>query len=165
MRLFVLLLIATAAAAAPATLGAEPRTDFVVGAGWVAFTDFPSPGVTTTEQFVVSAHADPDGSNAGGSMILHSPFGDQRAVVTCLFVASDVAVVGGRITSGFTYLGLSVSHLAFLIRDNGEGQGAPDAASGYINITRPPGFDPCANVLGRPIPFDVVRGNFVVNDA
>lgn len=163
MRFLVLFLVAAVAAAVPAAVGAEPGSDFVVGAGDVAFTDFPSPGVTTAERFVVSAHADADGQNAHGSMILNSPLGDQRAVVTCLVVIGDTVVVGGTITSGFSYMGLSISHLAFLVKDNGEGQGAPDLASGYSFITRPPGFDPCAATVGAPIPYDV-SGNFVVND-
>ena len=167
MSRLAVLTVALIALAIPGTVAGEPPHDFVTGSGWVAYTDFPSPGVTTTEQQVVSAHSGPNGENPQGTMILHSPLGDQRANVTCLVVAGNIAVVGGEITSGFTYLGQRVKYLVYLVQDNGQGRDAPDIAAGYIflDIPRPPGFEPCTPVLGAPIVYDVVRGNYVVNDA
>jgi hypothetical protein len=167
MRRIPLLLGAAAALAIPAVVAAEPPHDSVTGSGWVAFTDFPSAGVTTTEQQIISAHSGPNGEDAEGTMILHSPFGDQRVNVTCLVVTGNTAIVGGEITSGFIYLGQRMKYLVALIQDNGQGRYAPDLASGYIfrDIPRPPGFEPCTPVAGAPIVYDVVRGNYVVNDA
>src|SRR6266446_5655389 len=105
MPRLALLTVALIALAIPGTVAGEPPQDFVTGSGWVAYTDFPSPGVTTTEQQIVSAHSGPNGESPQGTMILHSPLGDQRANVTCRVVAGNVAVVGGEITSGFTYQG------------------------------------------------------------
>jgi hypothetical protein len=165
VRTLLLLLVVAVAAAAPATLAAQPPHDSVTGAGEVSFTDFPSPGITTVEQDIVAAFSGPNGEVPHGTLILHSVFGDQRAEVTCLHVVGNTAVVGGLIVSGGTYLGLPVTHLELTVQDNGEGTGAPDTATGYIFINRPPGFDPCTPVLGFPAVYDVVRGNFVVNDA
>jgi hypothetical protein len=167
MRRLALLLGAAAALAIPVGVAAEPPHDSVTGSGWVAYTDFPSPGVTTTEQQIVSARSGPNGEHPEGTMILHSEFGDQRADVTCMVVAGNVAIVGGEITSGFIYQGVRMKHLVFLIQDNGHGHDARDTASGYIfrDIPRPPGFEPCTPVLGAPIGNEVVRGNYVVNDA
>ena len=165
MKTLSLLFVVLAAALVPATVAAEPPQDFVTGSGWISYFDFPTAGETTVEQNAVSAHAGPLGEDPHGTLLLHSPFGDQRATVTCLHVTGSKAVVGGEITSGGTYLGLPVTHLELTIEDNGSGRGAPDTAVGFIFVNRPPGFDPCTPVLGFPPIYDVVRGNFVVNDA
>src|SRR6266699_5422113 len=94
-RTLSVLLVAGAAVFAPVTVAAEPPQDFVTGSGWVSYTDFPTPGQTTVEQNIVSAHAGPLGEDPRGTLVLHSQFGDQIATVTCLHVTGDRAVVGG----------------------------------------------------------------------
>jgi hypothetical protein len=165
VKTFSLLIATLVCVLLPATVAAEPPQDFITGAGWISYTDFPVPGQTTFEQNVVSAHAGPHGEDPHGTLILHSEFGDQIAKVTCVHVTGNIAFVGGEITSGGTYLGLPVTHLELTVQDNASGRGAPDTAIGFIYVNRPPGFDPCTPVEDAPPVFDVVRGNFVVNDA
>ena len=159
-----------AAAAAAAGVMAVPATSApphlsVQGAGWVAFPNFPAQGETTLEHFAVSARLDPDGAPQG-TIVQHSPFGDVHADVTCLVQADERTIyVGGRITRGFTYLGLDVSHLALGIRDNGNGEEVPDLVAGAIFVagpSRPPEFDACGPLVPFPPVFEVVRGDFAV---
>jgi hypothetical protein len=146
--------------------GTAPPPASVEGAGWVVFSDFPGPGQTTEEQLIVSAHIGPDGE-ARGTMLQHSEFGDVRAEVTCLIQVDDnTAYVGGRITRGFEYLGLKVSHVALGIDDNGQGKDPPDlvASAIFVDRPRPPDFDPCTVLRPFPPVFVVARGNYVVGN-
>jgi hypothetical protein len=151
----------TAVAGAPSA----PPPPSVHGAGWIAYTDFPSAGETTVEHLALSARIGPDG-DPQGTIVGHSPFGDSYAEVTCLVQQDEKTVyVGGRITRGFTYLGQEMSHIAFGIEDNGQGRSAPDLVAGAIfraRPDRPPDFDPCARLLPFPPFYAVERGNFVV---
>jgi hypothetical protein len=163
--------VAAVAVAVAGAIGARasdsaPPPAAVEGSGWVAFTNFPSPGETTEEQLIVSARIGPDGE-ARGTMIQHSPFGDVQAEVTCLIeVDANTAYVGGTITRGFEYLGVKVSHLAIGIDDNGQGNDPPDLVAGAIfrDLPRPPDFNPCTVLQPFPPVFVVVRGNYVVGN-
>jgi len=138
--------------------------DRFVGSGKVAFTDFPSPGETTVEKFIVIAHSGPGGEDAHGHILFQSPFLEEKKVakvnVTCLDVDGNVATAGGEFSPPIRYLGLSIRHLNVTVRDNG----SDDTATGlaFIDRERPPGFSPCDVTL--PPDFDVVQGNYVVTD-
>ena len=155
--------VAAAALALVPVGSADPGSLAVTGAGWVTYTNSP-PGETTTELTVISAHLDRSGE-PHGTIVLRSPFGDVRARVTCMLAVGDVAYVGGEIVKGSTYFGGPVTHIAFGIRDNGQGQDPPDLVAGAIFRPRPPEFDPCTFLSAYPPVYAVERGNFVVRGA
>jgi hypothetical protein len=161
MRATAAFAAAVVALAVPATVAAEPSQEFVAGAAWIAYPDFPAPGMTTTEQTIVNAHRSEDGE-VHGNIVVHSPFGDLRAEATCLVVIGNTAVVGGRTTRADVYLGFTFTHLSAKIQDNGEGEDPPDRAISIGWLSRPAEFDPCLATLPFPAAFEAVRGNYVV---
>ena len=142
------------AASASASTGAA-----ISGAAWVTYPDFPTVGATTTELVAISARLLPT-DGASGTIVQRSPFGDVRAQVDCLAVVGGDVYVGGPILAGFEYLGLSVTHLAFGIRDGGSDG---DLVAGAIYVDRPLGFYACTPLTPFPPFFAATPGNFVVS--
>jgi len=142
----------------------------VTGSGKVTFSDFPTPGVNTTEQFAISAHDGPHGPT--GSIVVHSPlYSIDPAVVdvTCILVDGSEARVGGTFQQSFSFLGSQISHFGVVVRDNGSpGDGGPDEIHPveFIDKPRPPTFSPCnlpPQVVNNLFPID--RGNYVLTEA
>jgi hypothetical protein len=155
------------------TAGAAAPQDSVVGSGKLTFADVPEPGLSTTEQQIVSAHSGPSGEDPSGVLKFHSPFLESnkaQAEVTCLVVSGDTAIVGGRFPEPVIYFGLAWRHLLFVIRDNGPRAAGPDQATGFVIDERPPGFSPC-NAVPPPALFPVEalflgeQGDYTVTDA
>jgi hypothetical protein len=155
-------IVAVAAAFASTGHASGPGGDHLTGSGKVAFVDFPSPGVMTVEQIIVSAHSGPAGEDPHGQITVHSPLLAEKAKadVTCLRVTGSHAVAGGEFSPPIQYLGLTIRHVNLVVQDNG----SDDRATGvsFIDRPRPPGFSPC-DIAPPPI-FEVVQGNYVVKD-
>jgi hypothetical protein len=152
------------------TAGAAPPKDSVVGSGKLTFADVPEPGVSTTEQQIVSAHSGPSGEDPSGMLKFHSPFlesNQAQAEVTCLVVSGDTAIVGGRFPEPVIYFGLAYRFFAVVIRDNGPRATGPDQATGVVfrDRERPPGFSPCDPVPPFSVLFPVEQGDYTVTDA
>ena len=144
----------------------------VTGAVKVTFPNFPAPGLSTTEQLVISAHDGPNGPN--GSIVFRSPLSAvpvATADVTCLVVIGSDAWVGGTFSEPFVYGGESgfpastLTHIGVQLRDNGSpGRGVQDGVHPvmFTDRPRPPTFSPCN--LDQPL-FPVEQGDLVVHDA
>jgi hypothetical protein len=141
--------------------------ELVAGSGKVTFADFPSVGVSTTEQFSISAH---DGTHGpSGTIVVNSPLysiNPSVVDVTCIVVDGNEARVGGKFREPFMFLGSQISHFGIVIRDNGSpGNGPPDEIHPveFIDRPRPPTFSPCnlpPQVVNNLFPLD--EGNYVL---
>jgi hypothetical protein len=153
--------LAVSGAPAGAETSAEGR-DVVVGAATVTFPDFPSPGQSTTEAFLVAATSGPSGENARGLITFVSPHLERKvalATVTCLVVSGDRALVGGRFPRLVTYLGQDFRWFELIVEDNGP---APDTIGAAIyEDNQPAGFTPCQE---NPSNFAIRAGDYKVVD-
>jgi hypothetical protein len=173
----VLLLLAAVAAttalalAPPSSADESPSQDIVAGSGKVTFPDFPTPGESTTEQFIVSAHSGALGEDPHGQMTFHSPLlvsQQAKAEVTCMTVTSNRARIGGIYEEPVIYAPSTFDGpfrwFELIVEDNGPPGGASDRLTALIFFdNRPPDFNPCD--VDSPELFQVVEGNFTVNDA
>jgi hypothetical protein len=157
-----------AAGAAGIASAAAPPQDVVVGSGWATFPDFPNPGESVTEQFIVSAHSGPLGEDPHGQITFHSPLlasGHAKADVTCMTVTGNRARVGGVFSEPVIYIGLVFGWFELIVEDNGPPGHGTDRTTSFIffDRPRPPDFSPC-NFDG-PTEFAVEQGNYTVTDA
>ena len=154
-------LVVVAGAPAGAGPNAESR-DVVVGAATATFPDFPTPGESTTEAFLVAATSGPSGENPRGLITFISPLLERKvalASVTCLVVSGNRALVGGRFARLVTYLGQDFRWFELIVQDNGQ---APDTIGAAIyEDNRPPGFTPCQD---QPSNFAINAGDYRVVD-
>jgi hypothetical protein len=146
----------------------EPSQDFVAGSGKISFQNFPNPGDTAVEQYIVSAHSGPAGEDPDGQITFHSPFlasSQAKADVTCMVVSGNHAVVGGIYEEPVSYLGVMIRWIVLVIDDNGSPGQATDRMNSvvFIDRPRPPGFSPCNFDL--PTDYAVEQGNFTVKDS
>jgi hypothetical protein len=154
--------------AAPAQYQYQGPGDLVAGSGRVTSPDFPNPGDTVTELFIVSAHSGPAGEDPDGQITFHSPLlegAQAKADVTCMIVTGNHAQVGGMFPEPVVYDNRRFRWFELIVDDNGSpGQGT-DTMNSFIFIDRPrpPGFSPCNFVA--PTDFQVEQGNFEVKDA
>jgi hypothetical protein len=144
-----------------------PPQDIVTGSGKVTSPDFPNPGESTTEQFIVSAHSGPAGEDPDGQITFDSPLlatNQAKADVTCMIVTGNHAQVGGTFREQVEYLGLKFRWFELIVDDNGPPGEAADTMNAviYIDRPRPPDFSPCN--LTFPTDFPVEEGNFTVTD-
>jgi hypothetical protein len=148
----------------------ESPHDSVTGSGKVTFADFPAPGISTTEQFSISAHEGPNGPS--GTIIIHSPLysiSPNTVDVTCIADDGNEARVGGKFRQPFMFLGSQISHFGIVIQDNGSpGNGALDEIHPveFLDRPRPPTFSPCnlpPQVVNNLFPLD--SGNYVLPQA
>ena len=129
----------------------------VSGAGFVTWTDTPTPGMTTTELAIVSAHLSPSG-RLSGTLVNLSPYGFNVATVTCLKVVGDTVYVGGPFKPGFdVYNGQTYGQVAFGIKDGGA-QGDLIAGGVYTRTD----VNTCDKLSNIAATLPVHPGNFVV---
>ncbi len=152
-----------AVAGAPAGAGptAESR-DLVVGAATATFPDFPTPGESTTEAFLVAATSGPSGENPRGLITFVSPHLERKvalASVTCLVVSGNRALVGGRFPRLVTYLGQNFRWFELIVEDNGQATDTIGAA--IYEDDRPSGFTPCQDQGSN---FAISAGDYKVID-
>ena len=168
----VVTVVAAGLVAAGVSSGQGSPYNAVTGAAKVTFPNFPAPGLSTTEQLVISAQDSPNGPN--GTIVFRSPLSAvpvATANVTCLVVIGTDAWVGGTFSKPFVYGGQSgfpaatLTHIGVQLRDNGSpGLGVQDAVHPVVfpDRQRPPTFTPCN--LDQPL-FPVDQGNLVVYEA
>ena len=149
------LLVALIVAAFAGSAAASPEGISITGSGNVTYPDFPTSGETTVERVIISARVLPSGE-PHGTILSMSPYGFNKANVTCLQVVDETAYVGGTLIPGFdVYLGKTQSQIAFGIRD-----GDPDlVASAIFGRTD---VNPCEVLSAFPPVYAVTQGNFVI---
>jgi hypothetical protein len=139
-----------------AASAAATQTVSVVGSGNVTYPNFPTTGETTVERAIISARLLPSGEPSGSILSL-SPFGFNKADVTCIRVVGDTVYVGGSLDPRFDlYFGNPHSQIAFGIRE-----GDPDLVASAI-FTRAD-VNPCDVLSAFPPVFPVDQGNFVIS--
>ena len=132
-----------------------PELNVILG-GCRPVADFPSVGVSTTEQFSISAHDGPHGPS--GTIVVNSPLysiNPSVVDVTCIDVDGNEARVGGKFREPLMFLGSQISHFGIVILDNGSPR------------ERRPGRDPPGRVHRSPAPANVFPCNLppqVVNN-
>jgi hypothetical protein len=132
-----------------------PPNDFAVGGG--KHTDPAAPDVAI--QFAFSAHSAPLGEDPKGRIQLFTPEGVIHAVVTCLIVDGNTALITG--VSDELPGGIVVVEAV----DNGEpSNGTPDLLRGSFEpfIFEDPERPGCFLPVLPPVP--VIQGDIVVHD-
>jgi hypothetical protein len=111
-----------------------------VGSGTATFPNFPNPGESVTEQFIVSAHSGPLGEDPHGQITFHSPLltsGHAKADVTCMTVTGNRARVGGVFSEPVVYMGLVFRWFELIVEDNGPPGHGTDRTTSFIFFDRP----------------------------